>query len=137
MEKYFTLEEANRALSLINPIVNDILTKMKEAERLHSFVKTEKFNKTIPENTLMTALSSVEKLLNEIEYHMKEITSVGVFLKDMNVGLVDFPCIHEERLVYLCWKFGEAHVGAWHETEDGFAQRKKVDESFHALQARI
>src|SRR3989338_7652035 len=121
MEKYFTLEEANRALSLISPIVNDILTKMKEAERIHGFVKAEKFNRDIEEKTLLGALENVEKLLNEIEYHMKEIASVGVFLKDLNVGVVDFPCIHEDRLVYLCWQFGEPHVAAWHETEDGIA----------------
>ncbi len=135
MEKYFTLEETNRALSLISPIVNDILTKMKEAERLHGFVKTEKFNKAIDEGILLSTLGNVEKLLNEIEYHMKEITSIGVFLKDLNLGVVDFPCIHQERLVYLCWKFGEPHVSSWHETEDGFAQRKAVDASFYALQA--
>lgn len=136
MEKFFTVEEANRALALISPIVRDILGKMKDTQKLHDEIKLEKSRADISEADLLKKLSLCEKLLNQVEYHMKELESVGAILKDLKLGLVDFPCLHEERVVYLCWMVGEENVHFWHETDKGFPERKAVDEHF-AVEAKI
>jgi hypothetical protein len=57
-----------------------------------------------------------------------EIDSIGVQVKDLDIGLLDFPCEVEGRTVLLCWKLGEKSISHWHGTDEGFANRKPVDE---------
>ena len=132
MEKYFTVDEAHRALTLIRPIVQDILSKMKRAQEIQENVKLTKSQLMSDrrETELLTALRQAEQLLNEIEYHIKELEGVGVLLRDLNCGLVDFPCLHDGRVVYLCWRIDESSINFWHELESGFAGRKTIDVSF-------
>jgi hypothetical protein len=55
-----------------------------------------------------------------------ELTSIGVELKDYQMGLVDFIGRHQGRDVYLCWKLGESKIGFWHELHTGFTGRQPV-----------
>ena len=57
-----------------------------------------------------------------------EIDSIGVQVKDLDIGLLDFPCDVEGRVVLLCWKMGENSITHWHGTDEGFAGRKRIDE---------
>jgi hypothetical protein len=57
-----------------------------------------------------------------------EIDAIGVQVKDLNIGLLDFPCEVEGQIVLLCWKLGEKGITHWHGTEEGFAGRKPIDE---------
>ena len=57
-----------------------------------------------------------------------EIDSIGVQVKDLDIGLLDFPCEVEGRIVLLCWKMGEQSITHWHGTDEGFAGRKPIDE---------
>jgi hypothetical protein len=57
-----------------------------------------------------------------------EIDSIGVQVKDLDIGLLDFPCEMEGRVVLLCWKMGENSITHWHGTDEGFAGRKRIDE---------
>ena len=57
-----------------------------------------------------------------------EIDSIGVQVKDLSIGLLDFPCEVEDGTVLLCWKLGEKAITHWHGTEEGFAGRKPIDE---------
>lgn len=58
----------------------------------------------------------------------EEIESLGCLVKDLDIGLVDFPCRLGEREVYLCWKLGEPNIQYWHYVEEGFAGRKPLDD---------
>lgn len=126
MKKFFTVTEANSALQLVRPIVHDILTKMREAETLHNEVKMEKEHGTVHETSLLAKISRAEELLDQIEYHMKELENIGVELKDLKRGIVDFPCMHEGRIVYLCWMLEENSVCFWHEITGSYFQRKPI-----------
>jgi hypothetical protein len=57
----------------------------------------------------------------------EEIEGLGCLLKDLDIGLVDFPCRLGEREAYLCWKLGEPSIQFWHYVEEGFAGRKPLD----------
>jgi hypothetical protein len=57
-----------------------------------------------------------------------EIDSIGVQVKDLDIGLLDFPCQVEGQTVLLCWKMGEKSITHWHGTDEGFAGRKLIDE---------
>jgi len=73
----------------------------------------------------------------EIEEHVKlaretleEIGKIGVQVKDLDTGLLDFPCRIEGETVLLCWKMGEESITHWHTTDTGFHSRQPVDERF-------
>ncbi len=55
-----------------------------------------------------------------------EIHALGCYLKDADLGLIDFYCLRESKVVYLCWKLGEPHIGYWHEVGNGFGARESL-----------
>ena len=57
-----------------------------------------------------------------------EIDSIGVQVKDLDMGLLDFPCDVEGQIILLCWKLGEKSITHWHGTLEGFAGRKPIDQ---------
>ena len=59
-----------------------------------------------------------------------QIENMGVLVKDLDIGLIDFLCLYRGREVCLCWKLGEARIRFWHGTEEGFMGRKQIDEDF-------
>jgi hypothetical protein len=65
--------------------------------------------------------------LEQINDHLQKIQELGVLVKDVEMGLCDFPHLHEGRIVYLCWKLGESEVGWWHEIHNGYANRQPLN----------
>jgi hypothetical protein len=63
---------------------------------------------------------------------VERIQAIGCQLKDVDVGLIDFPTLYRDKEVYLCWKLGESGIGFWHEVEDGFGGRRPIDSDFLA-----
>lgn len=59
---------------------------------------------------------------------LEDIVATGCVIKDIETGLVDWPALHEDREVWLCWKYGEREVGYWHEQHVGLAGRRPVSE---------
>jgi hypothetical protein len=73
--------------------------------------------------TYIVHLIAFSEAVQEIEY-------IGVHVKDMRTGLVDFPYDRDGRIVYLCWKPDEDEIAWWHETDAGFAGRRPLTEEF-------
>jgi hypothetical protein len=71
-----------------------------------------------------------EKAAEEMTDTLAEIDEIGVVVKDLDQGLLDFPAVLEGRAVLLCWKMGEKEIGFWHPAEEGFAGRKPLDMRF-------
>jgi hypothetical protein len=69
------------------------------------------------------------KALQRVKDALAEIDSTGVQVKDLDVGLLDFPCLVNDQLILLCWKMGEKQITHWHGTEEGFRGRKPIDET--------
>lgn len=69
-----------------------------------------------------------EQIRARIQHEVRGIHELGVEVKDLRLGLVDFPSLREGRVVYLCWKLGEAGIGFWHELDTGYAGRQPLDE---------
>ncbi len=66
----------------------------------------------------------------QVEESVTEINSIGVEVKDLDAGLLDFPCMLDSEVVLLCWKQGESRITHWHTQQDGFRGRKPIDERF-------
>lgn len=117
----FTLEQANRALPLVQRIVADIVrTHAHAANRRDAIELAQGARQTLE---VQRDLDAAVGRLNEL---VDELTSVGVELKDYESGLIDFVGRHEGRDVYLCWKLGEEKITHFHELNAGFAGRKPV-----------
>ena len=66
------------------------------------------------------------QLRNAIE----QIQEIGCVVKDLDIGLIDFPTVFRGREVYLCWKLGEGAIEYWHGVDEGFRGRKAIDRDF-------
>ena len=68
-----------------------------------------------------------EKAIQRVKDAMGEIDAIGVQVKDLDIGLLDFPCEVDGQIVLLCWKLGEQSITHWHGVSEGFAGRKLID----------
>lgn len=124
MPRYFTLEQANEALKIIQPamaqimeIRQDILSKQPETWPVLEKAAGNGGSKVTSE--LAIQFERLEKLVHQIQ-------NTGAILKEINSGLVDFLAKREGRDVYLCWQYGEDGVSYWHDIEAGFAGRQPL-----------
>ena len=67
------------------------------------------------------------RALERISDSVETIQEMGVLVKDLDIGLCDFPYLLDGRVIYLCWKLGEPEIGYWHEIEDGYTGRRPID----------
>ncbi len=61
---------------------------------------------------------------------IEAVQSTGCLIKDLDLGLLDFPALYRGQEVYLCWRLGEPAIGYWHGVEEGFRGRKPIDDDF-------
>jgi hypothetical protein len=125
MPRYFTVEEANTALIIIRPIMEEIQTiRLKVLERqpeVWPVLQKAAGNGGSHEASLLALnFEQLDKLVHQI-------LDMGVILKDINAGLLDFPSIRDDHEVYLCWLYGEEQIEFWHEIDAGFAGRTPID----------
>ena len=75
---------------------------------------------------MWTAASAVAEDFEQVRRRVKQITALGVEIKDINTGLVDFRARRDGREVYLCWRYDEPEVAHWHDLDAGFAGRQPL-----------
>ena len=128
------LFRSNSALPLVRAIVTDIVTKYGEVSerkaRLDQIRQSHQSSGRGPHELYREELVQVEEELdNEIsrlQEYIDELEELGVELKDISRGLIDFRSMMDGREVYLCWLLGEEEVGHWHELDAGFAGRQSL-----------
>lgn len=125
MPRYFTLQEANEALDLIRPLLDEV-----QQIRLKILEKQPEawpaLEKSVG-NGGNRALSDMVQDFEKLDALIHGILETGVLIKDINVGLLDFPALRGGREVYLCWQYGEEAIAFWHEVEAGFAGRQPIE----------
>jgi hypothetical protein len=130
-KKYFTPEQANAALPLVQAIVKDVAAVAQELrerhERIAKLVDADKrpLGDAYREE-LQPIQEEFERKKEQIVEYARELENLGVELKDPHTGLVDFPAWMDGHEVYLCWRLGEDKVAFWHELATGFAGRKEL-----------
>jgi hypothetical protein len=136
LSKTFTLSEAQTLL----PVLESLLRKAQTAGAGASELESEMQELTqriflsggMHVNVAQAARRRAEreKALQEARDTLAEIDEIGVQVKDLEQGLLDFPCVMDGQTVLLCWKLGEKEIGYWHTPEDGFEGRKPLDARF-------
>jgi hypothetical protein len=133
-DRTFTLDEAQSLLSVLESLLRTAIDCKNLIEAVDA--EQQELNHRIFLNggTLVDVVQVARRKAERMKAEQRakdavaEIDSIGVQVKDLDVGLLDFPCEVEGRVVLLCWKLGEKTITHWHGTEEGFAGRKPIDE---------
>ena len=125
MPRYFTLEQANEALQIIRPIMEEVQTIRQKILTSQPEAWTA-IEKSVG-NGGNRALSAMIQDFEKFDALVHRILETDVLIKDINIGLLDFPALRNGREVYLCWQYGEGEIAFWHEVEAGYAGRQPID----------
>ena len=126
--RLFTVEEANELLPTLRPLMERTFQDLSSLrQKSETVIREERLSPESPE--LMARLQeneAIARLIGEIKGLAEEINSYGCVCKGVEEGLVDFPCLFGEEVVFLCWRYGEETVAYWHKIDDGFAGRRPL-----------
>jgi hypothetical protein len=124
VSKVFTVQEANALLPQIRVLIEEMFALRKEvlARRPDIWPVLKK----AAGNGGSQQAGELLKIFSRFEAIIAKFNKMGVELKGIEQGLIDFPAIREGRKVYLCWKYGEPEVAFWHDIEAGFAGRQPL-----------
>ena len=131
--RIFTPEQANALLSEVRPLVERLVEH--RADMLAAHAKRAELqanvggnggglDPAVPAAIERAAAAAEEGLRSTVE----DLDALGVLVKDLDAGLVDFPAVRGDERVLLCWQLGEEQVAWWHRPDDGFAGRRPLDE---------
>jgi len=134
MSRTFTLAEAETLL----PVLESLLRSAIQAKALIEEVDAEQqalSNRIFVNGGTMVDIANVarrkaerDKALQKAKDAVAEIDATGVQVKDLDIGLLDFPCVVGDEVILLCWKLGEKGITHWHGMAEGFAGRKPIDD---------
>jgi len=133
-DRTFTLDEAQSLLPVLESLLRTAINAKKvvdEADAEQQALQHRVFlNGGMFLDILPLARRKAERAKAEqrVKDALAEIDSIGVQVKDLNIGLLDFPCEVEGQIILLCWKLGEKAITHWHGLQEGFAGRKPIDQ---------
>lgn len=136
LSRTFTLSEAQTLLPVLEALLRRAQKSGTRAAEIE--VELEQLRQKIfllggvhvDVSTVARRRAERDKALQDTKDTLAEIDAIGVQVKDLEKGLLDFPCVMDGQTVLLCWKLGEKEIGYWHSTEEGFAGRKPIDGRF-------
>jgi hypothetical protein len=133
-ERTFTLDESQTLLPILESLLKQAIQSKKLIEDVESELQSVAQRVFLNGGMLLNVVhlarrrAERERAIQRIKDAVGEIDATGVQVKDLDIGLLDFPCKVEGEIVLLCWKLGESKITHWHGTHEGFAGRKPIDE---------
>jgi hypothetical protein len=133
-DRTFTLEEAQSLLPVLESLLRTAIDGKKLIEAVDNEFQELAHKVFLHGGTLVDVVKMArrkaerEKAIQRVKDAVAEIDATGVQVKDLDIGLLDFPCEVEGEILLLCWKLGEKGITHWHGVSEGFAGRKPIDE---------
>jgi hypothetical protein len=136
MPRYFTLEQARACLPAVGKNIREAVQSKSRHEEAEAALQR------LTQRILMMGGIAVDTARAEawktqydsnaqsLKKAMERIEQAGVLVKDLDIGLVDFPTLFRGEEVYLCWRMDEADIDHWHGVHEGFAGRRAIDRNF-------
>jgi hypothetical protein len=138
MPRYFTRDQAFALLPKIEQLLREALDfkseidstekRLREASRRISMLG----GVVVRHQELIDLRARHDVSINSLKALVERIHETGCQIKDLDLGLVDFPTLYRDEEVLLCWKLGESGISFWHGLEEGFRGRKPIDADFLA-----
>jgi hypothetical protein len=136
MPRHFTLDEARALLPAVGRSIRDAVQSKVRYQEAETYMH-ELSQRILMQGgmTVDTAVAEAWKSQRDSNAHMlknsvEKLEEIGVVIKDLDVGLVDFPTLYRGEEVYLCWRMDENDIEHWHGVHEGFAGRKEIDRFF-------
>jgi len=133
-DRTFTLDEAQTLLPVLESLLRAAIAGKKVMEEVEAEMQALSHRIFLNGGTHVDVVAVARRKAERAKAEQRakdalaEIDSIGVQVKDLDIGLLDFPCEVEGRVVLLCWRMGEHSITHWHSTEEGFAGRKPIDD---------
>jgi len=121
----FTPQEASKLLPDIKPKVKELIDRKKFVAKLHDEIEKYNLLGFRPAEVAEKA-AQLDALVEDMTRKISELEDLGVEVKDLDYGLVDFPAQKYGEKVMLCWRYGEAEVSFWHKPNEGYNGRKSL-----------
>jgi hypothetical protein len=130
----FTLSEAETLLPILESLLKQAINGKQLIEEVDAEFQELAHQVFLNGGTFLNVVhyarrkAEREKTMQRIKDALAEIDATGVQVKDIDIGLLDFPCQVDGEVILLCWKLGESAISHWHNSSEGFAGRKPIDE---------
>jgi|ERR1017187_4241452 hypothetical protein len=136
MARRFTLAEAQSLIPEVTRLLLGVVSlkgAYQEAEQaIQTWARriTMMGGVTVDRNQAIDARQRRDTSAANLRSAIEQVQAIGCVVKDLDIGLVDFPTEFRGEEVYLCWKLGEPKIEFWHGVEEGFRGRKAIDQDF-------
>jgi hypothetical protein len=133
-DRTFTLDEAQSLLPVLESLLRTAMKAKQVMEEVDAEMQALHHRLFLSGGMFLDIVPLARRKAERVkaEQHAKdalaEIDSIGVQVKDLAIGLLDFPCEVDGQSILLCWKLGEKSITHWHGVQEGFAGRKPIDE---------
>ena len=133
MTRFYDIDEANATLGELESIATVLAEQRAELVRLrdHALARSPGTGddvEPLSDDELRTLRLRMQGLVDQMAAGVARIDQLGLSLRDIESGLVDFPALVSGRQVWLCWRRGEAQIGWWHDLDTGFSSRRPLSE---------
>jgi len=136
MPKFFTLEQAEKLLPEVDSAIRTAVASKSEFQRAET--EWQQFSRRImmqggvlvDQSASMEQKNRRDSAALRLKESVEKVQEFGCLIKDLDIGLVDFPTLFKGQEVYLCWKMGETAIQYWHGVQEGFRGRKPIDQEF-------
>ena len=132
-QRLFTLTEAERLRKDLEPFLIEAIDCRKKLSGLENDLGAVSARIMmmggiiVPYEKVAKLRTEHSQLAEALKTNLNRILETGCIIKDLDVGLLDFPAVIDNQDVYLCWKLGEDRIRFYHRQDEGFAGRKPLD----------
>ena len=128
--KLFSADEANSLIPRLEVLIRDLQDNAGSLrERIQELAATDDKVDSMRLQEIVELHPELKGAASRMAEIVGEIEELGCFLKDIDLGLIDFATEMEDDVVFLCWQYGEQRVLAWHSIESGFGQRRPLPDA--------
>jgi hypothetical protein len=131
-ERYFEPEDVERLIPRLSDAMQRMMTAQKAGRQAQEWLEAEQQRITVAGGAVVdqaawrSRRAQVEQSTRTMQAAIEEIQGLGGVIKDLGLGLVDFPHRRQGRTVNLCWRYGEQRITHWHGLDEGYAARKPL-----------
>lgn len=136
MSRHFRLEEAERLLPDVERALRDAISHKDEYQaadgELQNAMERIRMDggSRVNPGPILAMRARKDGATKALTEAVQRVEELGAQIKDLDIGLIDFPTLYHGREVLLCWKLGEAGIAFWHGMDEGFRGRKPIDDDF-------
>jgi hypothetical protein len=136
MPRYFHIDQARKLLPTVAREIQQAVALKEEHDQASAEMQSMHQRVAmmggviLDRQRLQSYKSRREASASRLNRIIEEIQEMGVQVKDLDMGLLDFPTLYRNREVLLCWRLGEDDIEYWHGTDEGFRGRKPIDREF-------